>query len=301
MNQDLNRGTPQTAKFSTPVALLGFNRPDLMRRQIETLRAVRPSRLLVVLDGPRANRPTEAALCAEVFDALRGVDWPCDLEVHRAEKNLGCRKRVSSGVTWVFSRVERAILLEDDCAPDLSFFAYAEEMLERYADDPRVMHISGFNPLPPDDRGETSYAFTQFPMIWGWAGWRRAWVHYDESLARWATFRAQWRLFRALPLLGYLYWNRKFFKIRRGFDTWDYQWTFACLTQGGLCARPNGNLMTNLGFRDDATHTTAAADVPTFRVDPLDFPLRHSEPVIDRKRNRAHLASMMPKALRPFL
>jgi hypothetical protein len=289
------------APFSVPIAILGFNRPDLMRRQIELLRTLRPTRVLVVLDGPRPSRPAEAALCAEVEASLKGIDWPCELEVHRAEKNLGCRKRVSSGVTWVFSRVERAILLEDDCSPHPDFFPYAEELLERYADDPRVMHISGFNPVPePSDDG-TSYAFTRFPMIWGWAGWRRAWTHYDESLSRWATLRAQWRLFRALPFLGYLYWNRKFFKIRRGFDTWDYQWTFACLTNGGLCARPNGNLMTNLGFREDATHTTAASDVPTFRVRPLEFPLRHPEPEIDRKRNRGHLASMMPKALRSFL
>jgi hypothetical protein len=293
MNQDLNQGTLKEAKFSTPIALIGFNRPDLMRCQIDLLRTIRPTRVLVVLDGPRPSRPAEAALCAEVEVSLKGIDWPCELEVHRAERNMGCRKRVSSGVTWVFSRVERAILLEDDCSPHPDFFSYA--------DDPRVMHISGFNPAPEAVPQDTAYAFTRYPMIWGWAGWRRAWAHYDESLSKWATLRAQWRLFRALPLFGYLFWNRKFFKIRRGFDTWDYQWTFACLTNGGLCARPNGNLMTNLGFRDDATHTTAASDVPTFSIQPLDFPLRHPEIAIDRARDRAHLASMMPKKLKPFL
>jgi hypothetical protein len=286
MNSQLN------APFSVPVALLGFNRPDLMLRQIETLRSIQPSHVLVVLDGPRPSKPGEAALCAQTADALKAIDWPCELEIHRAETNMGCRKRVSSGVSWVFSRVENAIILEDDCSPHPDFFPYAAELLERYRDDPRVMHISGFNPVAPSEDISYSYAFTRFPMIWGWASWRRAWQNYDETLSKWPTVRAQVALFRALPFLGYLYWNRKFLKIRKGFDTWDYQWTFACLVNRGLCVLPRGNLMTNLGFRADATHTTDVAEYPAFEIQSLTFPLSHPEVALQTRVNRAHLRSM---------
>jgi len=41
-----------------------------------------------------------------------------------SEKNLGCKIRISSGLNWVFSKVDHAIILEDDCIPDPSFFSF---------------------------------------------------------------------------------------------------------------------------------------------------------------------------------
>lgn len=299
MNRQLNPSVDETQKFPIPIAVFGFNRPDLMRQQIERLRALCPSQLLVVLDGPRPSKPGESELCAEVSETLKEIDWSCNLEVLRSEHNLGCRKRVSSGITWVFSKVDRAIILEDDCSPHSDFFPYARELLERYADDPRVMHISGFSPIQsPDPVGKSSYSFSQFPMIWGWASWRRAWENYDESLAKWLSIKVQWKLFRSLPLLGYFYWNYKFLKIRRGFNTWDYQWTFACLSQGGLSALPGKNIMKNLGFRADATHTTDLSKIPKFETEALSFPLTHPEVVLEKTVNDSLLESMLPGFLR---
>lgn len=293
MNRNLNQGTEKTARFSTPIALFGFNRPDLMRQQIERLRIIRPLHLLVVLDGPRPDREGEAGLCSEVRETLHQIDWECQVEVHRSEVNLGCRKRVSSGITWVFLQVEKAIILEDDCAPHPDFFQYAAELLERYASDSRVMHISGFNPVADSTSSDTSYHFTQFPMIWGWASWRRAWEKYDEKIVNCFSLSAQMNLYRTLSPLTYLYWNRKFLKIYRGFDTWDYQWTFACITNQGLCALPKENLMKNLGFRADATHTTAEGAATDFRTRPLDFPLRHPAVAIHSKLNAELFRSMI--------
>ena len=81
----------------------------------------------------------------ERLAAVAQVDWDCEVHHNYSETNLGCRQRVSSGISWVFEQVEDAIILEDDCLPHPTFFAFCAEMLECYRHDQRVSSISGNN------------------------------------------------------------------------------------------------------------------------------------------------------------
>lgn len=259
------------------VAFLVFNRPDCTARVFERIRAARPSRLLVVADGPRANRPDDAGRCAEVRQIIdQGVDWPCVVERNYAEANLGCAVRISSGLDWAFGCAERLIVLEDDCLPDPSFFRFCEEMLERYANDEQVAQICGctryFSRM---DRPE-SYLFTRYGPIWGWASWSRAWRHYDLQMRSWPEVRASGKLRASvqsqaeydvrLDLYDRLYAQPSI--------TWDYQWGYAKLANGLLSVMPCVNLIENLGFTGERTNGQATA---TFELtlDSLSFPLRH--------------------------
>ena len=164
------------ALMNTPIVFIVFNRPELTRRVFASIREARPSKLLVVCDGPRSGRPDDREKVAAVRQVIaNGVDWPCDVRREYSESNLGCRERVVSGLNWVFALVEEAIVLEDDCLPDASFFAFAEEMLARYRNDPRVLHIGGNNFTSDKYHLSHSYAFSRYGHIWGWATWRRAW------------------------------------------------------------------------------------------------------------------------------
>ncbi len=172
--------------LTTPVALVVFNRPDVTRLVVEAVRQAKPPILLVVADGPR--RPDEVARCDEVRAiVLDAVDWECDVRTNFADANLGCRRRVSSGLDWVFDEVPEAIVLEDDCLPVPSFFTYCDALLDRYRDDERVMHIGGMQ-LSPTGRCSASYRFSRFTHVWGWATWRRAWQHYDVAMGGWPEF-----------------------------------------------------------------------------------------------------------------
>jgi hypothetical protein len=42
---------------------------------------------------------------------------------------------------------------------------------------------------------------------------------------------------------------------RNEIDTWDYPWTASVWFHNGLTATPNVNLVSNIGFGPDATHT----------------------------------------------
>ncbi len=241
-----------------PVVFLVFNRPGVTAEVFAAIRAYRPAQLFVVCDAPRAHKTGEAEKVAAVRRLITdGVDWPCELHCDFAEQNLGCRDRIASGLNAVFARVESAIILEDDCLPSPGFFTYCEAMLERYRDDARIVHIGGTNMIAPYHQDRTSYWFTRHSWIWGWATWRRAWETYDFTMSTWrerlplmtSTFASRWES---------QYWLSTWDEARRDLqkaNTWGFPWMYSCRSSGGLSILPRENLIRNLGFSADSTHT----------------------------------------------
>ena len=245
--------TKQT-QLTTPVACFIFNRPKLTEMVFAAIAAAKPRKLMVVADGPRYPEETEA--CRETRAVVERIDWECDLRIDAADTNMGCKQRISSGLDWVFSEVDEAIILEDDCLPAPSFFYFCETLLVRYRRDERVMMISGDNFQHGQQRTAHSYYFSKYTSIWGWATWRRAWKHYDVNMTSWPEFK-QSGLLRGVceDPDERAYWTRLFDLTHAGaIDTWDYQWCYACWSQGSLAILPNCNLVSNIGFGERATH-----------------------------------------------
>lgn len=261
-----------------PVALFAFNRPETTAQVFAAIRAARPSRLFLVCDAPRADRPGERERCAAVRTLLENVDWPCAVERQYADENMGCRRRISSGIDWVFSRTEEAIFLEDDTLPEPTFFRFADELLERYRDDERVLMISAYNVMGGAPSSE-SYWFSLLPRIWGWAGWRRAWQGYDVTMADWPAMKETpaWTARTRAEREAY---GPFFDQVKAGrMDTWDAQVCLHAWRTGRVAAIPAENLITNIGFGGGATNTHLAA-FPGPPVRPLTFPLAHPAQVV---------------------
>jgi hypothetical protein len=246
--------------LSTPVAFIIFNRPDLTAQVFRAIAAAKPSKLLIIADGPRSDREGESEKCAAARRIVDEVDWDCEVLTNYSEENLGCKARIASGLTWVFQQVEEAIILEDDCVPEHSFFGYCSDLLKRYREDARIFHISGTKVLRDANRPRPdgySYWFSRFPQIWGWATWRRAWAHYDVTMSRWPEFKKSEK-FAALcrDTAEREYWISTIERVYSGgFNTWDAAWLLACWLNNAISIAPSRNLVSNLGFRTDATHT----------------------------------------------
>jgi FkbM family methyltransferase len=240
-----------------PVIFLIFNRPEHTRRVFEKIREVQPRHLFVVADGPRPGHAADEDRCAAVRAVIDDVDWPCDVHREFAETNLGCGRRVSSGITAAFEQFESAIILEDDCVPDSSFFEYCSTLLERYRDNPRVMCISGDNFQDGVIRGDGDYYFSKYAHCWGWATWKRAWQSYDINIPDWPRWRDSDVFEEICPQAEERrYWSSIFDRCYRDdIDTWDYQWILCCWMHQGLTALPNTNLVENIGIGPEATHT----------------------------------------------
>jgi len=264
-------------QLTTPVAFIIFNRPDTTERVFAEIAKARPPKLLVVADGPRGSRPGETEKCLKTRAIIDRVDWPCEVLVNFSDVNLGCKNRVSSGIDWVFEQVEEAIILEDDCLPEPTFFRFCQELLEKYRHDERVSMISGDNFQFGQKRGDGSYYFSNFHHIWGWASWRRAWAGYDKGAAVWPKMRdGGWLNSLCLGENGSQFWSKNFQSVFDGdIDTWDYQWVLSSWTQGRLAIIPQVNLISNIGFGQDATHTIGSSIYSEMRCEPISFPLLH--------------------------
>lgn len=242
--------------FDTPILFLIFNRPDTTARVFESIKAMKPKKLFVSADGARAFKAGESDICAITRAIITDqIDWDCDLQVNFYTENLGCRKAVSGGITWFFNQVPAGIILEDDCLPDPDFFTFCAEMLELYAHDQRIMHITGNNFQNGKIRGNASYYFSRYSHIWGWATWARAWKNYEPNMAGLEEFFEDDFIHQITPKAGSKkYWQGKFFKVKNNLiDTWDYQWLYATWKHNGLTIIPNKNLVTNIGF-EAGTH-----------------------------------------------
>jgi hypothetical protein len=242
----------------SPVAFLIFNRPDCTARTFAAIREARPPRLLVVADGPRANRPGEDVKCRETRRIIdEGVDWPCEVERNYSPVNLGCAERVAGGLDWAFSRADWLIVVEDDCLPDPSFFRFCDQLLERYADDQRIGQICG-SPFICDQLDRpTSYIFSRYGPIWGWASWARAWKYYSLTLESWPEVERSGNFRSFIPDPFERRSRRKTYNgLHHGpRSTWDLQWGYAKMANSMLSIIPTRSMIENIGFGADATHT----------------------------------------------
>lgn len=274
-------------QLKTPVTLVIFNRPDTTERVFAEIAKAKPPKLLVIGDGPRLDRPGETEKVAACRAIINRVDWDCEVLTNYSDINLGCGRRPASGFDWVFQQVEEAIILEDDCLPHPSFFRYCEELLERYRDDQRVALISGDNFQFGFRRNEDSYYFSRYVYPWGWASWRDRWQDsYDYSISSWPTVRDEGRLHDMFfDPREIKHWTRVFETIYQGKikSCWDYQWMFACWLQGRLSVIPNRNLITNIGYGPNATHTIEDSDIANIPTEEMHFPLKHPLGVIENR------------------
>lgn len=260
-----------------PILVIAFNRPDHLKRLIDRLREVAPRNLYVAIDGPRPGKRDETEKVKACRSLIQEVDWPCSVTTNFREQNLGCGLGVSSAITWFFENEDRGIILEDDILPTDDFFIFCEDLLKHYARDPKVFAISGCNFVPPvgQSRPQDSFRFSQIPHIWGWATWKDRWDNYNLDITDWRSQIPLHKLWKKAggDLPSTVYWASTFELLaRKEVDTWDGQLVLCSMMSGALTATSNVNLISNIGFDSEATHTFEDRN-DLQPIHPLEFPL----------------------------
>ncbi len=295
---------PLKKQFQTPILFIVFNRPQITKKSLEQIRKMRPKYLFIAADGPRKNNEKDKKNCEEVRKIIKNIDWPCDVKTHIVEKNLGCKIGESSAITWFFENVDQGIIIEDDSYPNTSFFQFCEEMLKKYKDDERIMHISGNNFQRGKKRNDYSYYFSRYPHVWGWATWKKSWDKYDIKT----------KIYPEIKEKGYLndIYENIFERIimrknldavhYKNYNTWDYQWDLAIAANNGLAIIPNENLVTNIGMVPDSTHMTTLNKEHSLPTKELSFPLKHPPFVIrDKKSDAEYFKWVFLQKIRNFI
>lgn len=268
--------------LKTPIVFCTFNRLDTSKIVFEKIRKAKPPKLYLISDAPREEKPMEAEKVQEVRSYIESnIDWECEVHRNYAEKNMGCGRRLSSGISWVFETEERAIILEDDIVPDDTFFQYCQEMLEYYKDNEEILLISGNNPIEDLYPSNEDYLFSKVPFIWGWATWKRAWDLYDFKISSWPQNRKNpvWK--KIFPLKAYWTYTCQFDMLNSGKfnDTWSYQFMYAGIINDMLCILPSKSHAFNIGFQEESTHTKSAPKWMSNNSSPANFPIRHRKSI----------------------
>jgi len=253
---------------------------------------VQPSELYIASDGPIPGDIQSIELVQQSRDLItKMISWPCNVHYRYLSTNLGCKKAVSSAITWFFENVDAGIIIEDDVVCDQSFFQFSSRLLSKYWGDHRIGAI-GANCFNSEltRHPQASYSFSCHPHVWGWATWAYVWKQYDASLKSFNPFS-----FAFLHLLRYglrsaLFWTHTLIKVKSGrINTWDYQLSYLFYTQGFLSIVPSVELVTNTGFTSDASHTTSGQS-PLSAASSLQFPLVHPKSIrTSRRRDKMTL------------
>lgn len=253
--------------FDTPILLVAWRRPDKVAKVINSMRVIKPQNIYVACDGPIQNNPKELDKVLKTRMVIdREIDWNYkSLKKLLSDNNKGCKEGVVSALNWFFENEDEGIIIEDDCLPHPDFFEFAKIMLKKYRNDKRIWCISGNNFQNNQIRGDGSYYFSIYPQVWGWATWKRCWKEYDIEMKTWPYFKKEKKLNSIFPRkMEANYWEKLFDKMYYYGepDTWDYQWLYVCLKNNALSVIPNTNLVENIGYGNDATHTTSKTISP---------------------------------------
>ncbi|MDE6697282.1 MAG: nucleotide-diphospho-sugar transferase [Muribaculaceae bacterium] len=280
--------------MKSPILFLIFNRPITTEKVFQEIRKAKPPRLYVAADGPRTNRDNEKELCELTRSIATKVDWPCKLETLFREENLGCGKAVSDAITWFFSNESEGIILEDDILPHPDFFQYCDELLEKYRDNPNIQLITGRNNFFKGYESEYSYYMSSYFHIWGWATWRRVWNTYELDASSLSKKLFIEKLKERIPEEGVSYWDQVFDMMAdHRCDTWDYQLYFNQILNDRYSLVPYINVTRNIGFGEDATHTSGKnANQERHSEKPI-LPLIHPFGLhTDKKADKIHMNNM---------
>jgi hypothetical protein len=265
--------------LTTPVVFIIFNRPDTTRRVFEEIRKAKPKKLYIIADGPRDNNTEDDELCEYTREVVEKVDWDCVVHKNYSKINLGTRARPSSGLEWVFSKTDDAIILEDDCLPHPFFFAYCQNLLEHHRNNHNVNMISGSNFISKYSNKNYSYYFSVFHHFWGWATWKRSWELFDLEMKSWPELKRSKLLYQIIPdNKSAKYWETLFDEVYTGKinSSWDYQWYYSSWKNKNLAIIPSVNLISNIGFGQEATHTKNPNHIrANIQLEDIQFPLIH--------------------------
>ena len=263
-------------QFDTPILFIIFNRPETEAKVFEVIRKIKPKELYVTADGPRKGKRDEAKKCKDARKIIDdGVDWKCEVHKLYRSDNLGCKFAPSTAIDWFFKNVKEGIILEDDCLPDITFFRFCSELLDKYRENKNILIISGDNFQDEKMRGGGSYYFSNITNTWGWASWKDRWAKYDVNINDWPKIKKN-NVIKFDYCLAKRYWEYIFDKVyAQDIDAWDYQLLYLSMKEKHLNVVPNINLIENIGVDESATHTTNGVNTP--KSQSLIFPIKHTQ------------------------
>jgi hypothetical protein len=268
-----------------PIGLFAYNRPEHLARALKALsrnRELAESQLVIFCDGPKAT--ADDAARAKIAATRRTArELAPSARIVEREQNLGLAKSMRAGVSALCDEFGRAIIVEDDLEVSATFLRFMNTALDRYADEPRAMQVSGYM-YPVDIRGTDDALWVPSISCWGWGTWARAWAQLGKGADWYAKLERDPALRKRFDLEdSYPYFEMLRAQHRGEIDSWGIAWNLDVFAADGLVLYPRRSLVANRGhdgtgahqeqsnpFEADA-HDFVPAKLPAVRVDTVQY------------------------------
>lgn len=279
--------------FKIPVVLFTFKRKEPLLRIIDRLSIVKPSKLYLISDAGRNE--VEHLLVKDVRESIENcIDWNCEIIKNYADTNKGVYKSIGEGAKWVLGKEESAIFLEDDNLPEITFFDFCSEMLEKYKNNDNILWVVGTNYLEKYlPNNGASYMFTKHMLPCGWASWGNKFSKFYDGELKLLNKKSGKEL-KEKFINKKLYKQEvvKYFKTKytleksRNLASWDAQMGFSIRHNAFYGISPKYNQIENIGVDEFSTHggisiegNSSQAEMTSrfcgIKTIPLEFPLKH--------------------------
>ncbi len=267
-------------RFEIPILLIVYNKPNEVEKVLSAILKTNPKSLYIASDKWQNDTEKENVLQVRriISDKIKNVEC----KVRYNDTNLGCKNGVVSAIDWLFQNEEYGIILEEDCLPNSSFFEFCKNLLIKYKDDKKIFMISGSNPTSANTTLKSDYYFSKYIRIWGWATWKRCWEQHDPRIQDWPKIKSNkshYSFFDSVKEAKY--WEALWDKCYSNtIDTWDYQLYLSQLLNNGISIVTTKNLVSNIGFGNNATHTKVDVyNISNYPTVTQSFPLKHPESI----------------------
>jgi hypothetical protein len=276
-------------KYDIPVVLFVFKRLETVRMIIDQIKSVSPCKVYIFSDAARSNIANEEQDVIKVREYInQAIDWECEKKFYFAEDNKGCDQNIRDGLDTVFSEETAAVVFEDDAVPNIDFFEYCKELLEKYKDNKSIQYIAGFNAIGENDVIVDDYTFGNTPPMSGaFATWADRWNECDFEMHDWPQNKKNRRFRKEFYSL------EMYRKTKREFDdayfkritAWDFMFEHDMLNKQRVAIVPKWNLATSYGYVDGAFHPQKKNEaerllkIMTCSFQKMRFPLRGSQTI----------------------
>lgn len=278
--------------MKSSVLLITYKRFSTTQKVFNAIKKAKPPKLYFVNNAPSPNADeNERIQISQIRELVNSIDWDCNVKTLFRENHLLTMDSITSSIDWFFENEDEGVIFEDDCLPDQSFFNYCDSLLDFYRNDNSIFIISGAN-VEPNIEFDNSYRFSKYPHIWGWASWSNRWSLYDKHISQWNSNKLRWFINNEFTLKEKFYWATIFNKLKMNkINTWDYQLLFTTWINNLNNIIPRSNMISNIGFGEDANFTNNANDPCANQpVTKTKAPLKHSTSKVKHKSLDTQLA-----------
>ena len=250
--------------------IIGYSRPAGIANLLGRLNESGVRNVYISIDGPKniEDKLAQDTIKQEIANNSRNTG----IKVLQRDLNLGAAAGVIRAIDWFFSHEKMGVILEDDLQISEDFCSYAKNALDKYVNDDDVWMVSGTQHFPNFGNPKKTN-WSNYPMVWGWAGWSHKWEVMRPSLLKYKTVRI-----RNLLDSNYLFWAIGANRALGGkIDAWDIPLAFEFKSQKKLSLLPPVNLISNVGNDEFATNTRVKNGFMHQKIQKLSNGFQYSE------------------------